>query len=232
MQNLPVYIGLAFGLTTCLVIYLFYLASRSKISMLVLLIWLLLQGIISLSGFYAVTHTLPPRFLLALLPPLLVIAVLFLTARGKHFTDSLDPGRLVLLQVFRIPVEILLFCLSVYGVVPRIMTFEGHNFDLFSGLTAPAVYYFGFIRRTLPGWVLLVWNFICLALLLNVVVIAVLSIPLPFQQLSFDQPNIAVLYFPFVWLPSCMVPLALFSHLATIRHLLRGRKIKFTESIR
>jgi hypothetical protein len=37
---------------------------------------------------------------------------------------------------------------------------------------------------------------------------------------AFDQPNIAVLYFPFNWLPSCIVPLVLLSHLAAIRQLL------------
>jgi hypothetical protein len=65
----------------------------------------------------------------------------------------------------------------------------------------------------------LLWNLVCLGLLLNIILNAVLSAPVPFQKFAFDQPNIAVLYFPFVWLPSCVVPLVLLSHLAAIRKL-------------
>jgi hypothetical protein len=66
----------------------------------------------------------------------------------------------------------------------------------------------------------LVWNFICLGLLFNIVVHAVLSAPLPFQQLAFDQPNVAILYFPYVWLPAFIVPVVLLSHLVAIRKLI------------
>lgn len=94
------------------------------------------------------------------------------------------------------------------------MTFEGRNFDILSGLTAPIIFYFGFVTKQLDRKVILIWNFICLALLINIVVVAILSAPFPFQQFAFDQPNIAVLYFPFNWLPSCVVPLVLLSHLS------------------
>jgi hypothetical protein len=40
------------------------------------------------------------------------------------------------------------------------------------------------------------------------------------QQFAITQPNIAVQYFPFNWLPSVVVPLVLFSHLASIQQLL------------
>ena len=40
-----------------------------------------------------------------------------------------------------------------------------------------------------------------LALLVNIVGNAILSAPFQFPQFAFDQPNHAVLYFPFIWLP-------------------------------
>ncbi|WP_208646852.1 hypothetical protein [Pedobacter jejuensis] len=70
------------------------------------------------------------------------------------------------------------------------------------------------------GSSLLVWTFICLGLLLNIVVNAVLSASSPFQQFGFDQPNVTILNFPFSWLPAFIVPLVLFAHLATIRRLI------------
>jgi hypothetical protein len=70
---------------------------------------------------------------------------------------------------------------------------------------------------------MLAWNFICLGLLFNIVINAILSVPTPFQKFGFDQPNVAVLYFPFTWLPACVVPLVLLSHLASIRILLQEK---------
>ncbi len=101
------------------------------------------------------------------------------------------------------------------------MTFEGRNFDILSGLTAPFIFYFVFIKKTFGRRILLIWNFICLGLLINIVINAILSAPFQFQKFAFDQPNIAILYFPFVWLPGFIVPLILFSHLAAIRQLLK-----------
>ncbi|MDB6080057.1 MAG: putative transrane protein of unknown function, partial [Akkermansiaceae bacterium] len=48
-----------------------------------------------------------------------------------------------------------------------------------------------------------------------------LSAPFPFQRLALDQPNVAILSFPFIWLPTFIVPVVLFTHLASIRQLAR-----------
>ena len=104
------------------------------------------------------------------------------------------------------------------------MTFEGRNFDILSGISAPFIYYIAFRKETYNKWVLLVWNIICLILLINIVSIAILSAPFAFQRFGLDQPNIAVLYFPYIWLPACMVPVVLLSHLASIRLLLKKSK--------
>lgn len=221
MENLPIYISIVFCLTTILTVGLFYKATNnSKTTLAILLIWLIIQALIGFSGFYTATDTLPLRFLLLLLPPLLFIIGLFTTSNGRQFIDSLDTKKLIILHTVRIPVEIVLFWLFINKTVPELATFEGRNFDILSGLTAPIVFYFGFIRKQLGRKTILTWNFICLGLLINIVVNAILSAPFPFQQFAFDQPNIAVLYFPFNWLPSCIVPLVLLSHLATIRQLL------------
>ncbi len=221
MENLPAYISIVFALTTIFTVGLFYKATNnSKPILIILLMWLALQSAIALTGFYTITDTIPPRFLLLVFPPLLFIIALFITSKGRQFIDSLDIKTLTILHTVRIPVEIVLFWLFVGKTVPELMTFEGRNFDILSGLSAPIIFYFGFIKKQIDKKLILLWNFICLALLINIVANAVLSAPFPFQQFAFDQPNIAVLYFPFNWLPSCVVPLVLLSHLATIRQLL------------
>jgi hypothetical protein len=227
MENLPTFINIVFGLTTLLTVGLFYKATNhSKTTLVILFIWLAIQTVIGLSGFYIVTDTIPPRFLLLVLPPVLLIIGLFTTSKGRQYVDGLDIKILTILHTIRIPVEVVLYWLFVNKTVPELMTFEGRNFDILSGLTAPIVFYFGFIKDRIDKKQMLLWNFICLGFLMNIVVNAVLSAPSPFQKFAFDQPNIAILYFPFTWLPSCVVPLVLFSHLATIRQLLHdgGKK--------
>ena len=232
MDTLPIYISIIFGLTTILTVAVFYIAAnKSKTTLIILLAWLVIQAGISLTGFYTVTDTIPPRFLLLVIPPLLVIIGLFSTSKGRQYLDSLDAKTLTLLHTIRILVELVLFWLFLNKKVPELMTFEGRNFDILSGLTAPIVYFFGFIKKQLNKTILLLWNFICLGLLINIVFIAVLSAPSPFQKFAFDQPNTAVLYFPFTWLPACVVPLVLLSHLATIRQLLKKGKTTATTNI-
>ncbi|GAB3014244.1 hypothetical protein [Spirosoma pulveris] len=222
MEQLPLYIPVTFGLTVLLAGWLFAKATpASKTFLIVLAGWIAFQSILGLTGFYTI-NTVPPRLLLLLLPPILTIVVLMSTARGKLFIDRLDIRTLTLFHVVRIPVEIVLLWLFMHKTIPELMTFEGRNFDIISGLSAPLVYWFGFVGNRVNKPLLLIWNTVCLALVLNIVINALLSAPTPFQQFAFDQPNIAISYFPFNLLPSCLVPLVIFAHLAIFRQLLRN----------
>jgi hypothetical protein len=224
MQTIPLYVSVVFALTTALAIYFFYNAShRSRTVLAVLVAWTLLQAMVSLTGFYTVNNSLPPRFVLLVLPPLLLMIALFATTKGRSFIDHLRRDQLTLLHVVRVPVEIVLFWLFVHKAVPEVMTFEGRNFDILAGITAPLVYYFGFRKRKLNRALIVAWNIICLGLLMNIVITAILAAPTPLQKIAFDQPNIGVLYFPFTWLPGLIVPLVLFSHLVCLRKLANDR---------
>jgi hypothetical protein len=224
MDNLPVYIGLTFTLTTILTIVFFYPAAKKSTTVIIILFaWIILQTILGLQKFYTVTGAIPPRLVFLAFPALIFIAVLFISNKGKQFIDGLDIKYLTLLHCVRIPVEIVLYWLFINKAIPQLMTFEGRNFDIVAGLTAPIIYYCGFVKNYLGKTALLTWNFLCLALLLNIVVNAILSAPTALQQFAFDQPNIAILYFPFNLLPAVVVPLVLLSHLAAIRQLLKKR---------
>jgi hypothetical protein len=221
ISNLPMYINIIFIVTTILTIILFYKATKnSKTTLAILFAWIILQAILGLSGFYTITNTFPPRFALLVLPAILLIICLFVTTKGRVYIDSLDTKTLTFLHIVRIPVELCLYWLFVHKSLPQLMTFEGRNFDIAAGLTAPLIFYFGYVKKSLGKTVLLLWNFICLGLLFNIVINAVLSAPSSFQQFAFDQPNTAILYFPFIWLPGCVVPLVLLAHLVCIRQLL------------
>lgn len=233
LEDLPLYIPVIFGLTTVLTLLLFFWTitksnfqpvKQNSIKILVgLILWLIIQAFLTLQNVYSASiDFFPPTILLmGVLPALVTIIGLFLTQKGRQFIDSLPLINLTYLNIVRVPVELVLFWLFLNKAIPELMTFEGRNFDILAGISAPIIAYFGMTKGKINRKVILIWNFICLALLLNIVVNALLSAPSPVQKFAFDQPNVAVLHFPFSWLPTFIVPIVLFGHLASIKRLLR-----------
>jgi hypothetical protein len=216
--NFPFHITLLFEITVVVTIVWFYFASKSKTAFIILCIWVIIQSILARNGFFQNTEMVPPRLMLfGVFPSLALILVLFLTKWGKAFIDGIDLKAITSFHTIRVPVEITLVLLYYGGWVSEYMTYEGTNFDIFSGITAPFVAIYAVRHEALKPKRLLTWNIICLLLLFNVVITAIFALPSPFQKLAFDQPNLAVLYFPFNLLPSVVVPLVLFAHLVAIR---------------
>lgn len=219
-MNTPLFLDVIFGLTCLLTVLLFLKASHlSKPIGLAILAIIILQSVLAGSGFYLNLDSKPPRMMFLVGPSIALILVLLFHPKGRLMTAEFSLKYLTILHMVRIPVEVVLYYLFVYKAVPELMTFEGRNFDILSGLSAPIIYYLYFIKKNISKKVLLFWNLACLALLLNIVVNAILSIPSPIQQFGFNQPNLAVLHSPFNLLPSVIVPLVLLSHLVTIKQL-------------
>jgi hypothetical protein len=229
LENLPAYISPIFILTTFATIGFLLFAVRQTrpsktffISLAATLIVLLVvHAILSLNGFYLV-NTTPPRFPLGPVPTILILLVLFFNF-GRNLETKSFLQILTLLHIVRVPVELVLLWLYQNGLVPELMTFEGRNFDILSGLTAPFVAWLGFRHGKINKPLLIGWNLAALGLLFNIVTTAILSLQTPFQQFAFDQPNRGVLYFPFIWLPSIIVPIVFVSHVLSLWQLLKRR---------
>ena len=233
IENLPGYVSVTFILTTFLTVGIFlyaikrgaFTSTATKFLSFLIPFWLIFQATLGIGGFYLNTQIMPPRLMLfALFPALAAIILLFIFAR-KNFIERLPLRTLTYLHVIRIPVELVLLWLYQGGQIPQLMTFEGRNFDILAGITAPVMAWLAFRGGKINRPLLLVWNALALALLLNIVVNAILSFPFPLQQFAFEQPNRGVLYFPFIWLPSTIVPIVLFCHLASLWRLARRSEI-------
>lgn len=199
------------------------LGLKSSIPLVVVVIlgWLGLISALALNGFFADFMAIPPRVMLAVAVCFIVIAVL---ARSKKFNRhimALPAVWLIAPQAFRIVVEIVLWMLHENGNSPKQMSFDGLNFDILAGLSAPIVAYLAFGQGRKRYTLALVWNFVSLALLINILVIAVLSMPLIGL---FAEPNTVVAYFPYILLPGFVAPFAVFMHVMSIRQLMRLRR--------
>ena len=131
---------------------------------------------------------------------------------------NLNSNYLIAIHTLRLPVELVLYQLYLAGKIPKIMTFHGWNLDILSGLTALIILVYPLItKKYIRPSIVFIWNSIGLVFLAIIVSLAILSAPLPIQQFGFAQPNIAVFEFPYCYLPTCIVPIVLLSHILIIK---------------
>ncbi len=100
------------------------------------------------------------------------------------------------------------------------MTFEGRNFDVVTGVTAVLLTtrIAGLmLLNKLPKVFIILWNLLGLGLLINIVVIAILSMPTPLRYFINDPANTIVTEFPISLLPAFLVPLAYMLHILSLR---------------
>jgi hypothetical protein len=185
--------------------------------------WLALSGLLAAFGALANFEATPPAVAFVILPAMIAILLIAFRRDTGPLLDRVPADALISFQVFRVVMELILWRLARAGVIPTSMTFEGRNYDVVVGLTAPFIAWLHARRLVSPGPVIF-WNVFGIVVLANVVFIGFLSAPTPFRQFYEGPPNEMIAHFPFVWLVSFVVPLAFLGHLASIRQLLRTLK--------
>lgn len=182
--------------------------------------WLGLPMLLAQTGMFHDFGSTPPNLMKLVFPMLVGVIVLCASPWGRYAANRLPESLLVGTQAFRFPLELLLFSLAQQGVLAMEMTLGGYNFDIVTGILALPLWW---ALRALkaPSWAVWAWNFLGLGLLIIVVAIAVLGFPEPFGW--FQPPNLIVAFFPWIWLPTFLVPVALISHLLLIRKMFLPR---------
>jgi hypothetical protein len=184
--------------------------------------WLAFSATLAVGGWLAGFDARPPHFLVFMLPTFAATLALAFSRIGAGAADRIGFVALTGFQVFRVPVEWVLFSLHRDGVTPVQMSFAGWNFDVLTGLSAPLVAWL--VRRGRIGRRgLLAWNCAGLALLANIVTIAILSTPTPLRTFWNEPANTFVAGWPWIWLPGFLVPMALLGHLVSLRKIARVR---------
>lgn len=232
--QLFIFIQAGFAILTILCLYILYRMIRKAVHktdiathrkrriltgfILALLSWAVIVSGLSLSGMLGDFSSFPPKMMIVLFVPLIIIVWVIRTKTFGQILIHIPAHQIVQLQVFRVFVEVLLWMLVLAALLPIQMSFEGRNFDVLSGLTAPFVAYLMSRNKISSRW-LTVWNLLCLGLLINILTIAVLSMPLPFRVFMNEPANTIVAVFPIVLLPAFLVPLAYTLHLFSLRQI-------------
>jgi hypothetical protein len=164
---------------------------------------------------------LPPLPLLLMMPAVGLALFLTRSSYGGRLAASLPAFIFIGLESFRIVVELFLHQLWLDGLVPRMMTFEGANFDVVIGASAPIIAWLLATQR-IGRRVALVWSVVGILMLVNVIVRSVLTTPGPTHLITSDFANRAVTLFPYTFIPPFLAPLAMILHVLSIRSLLRA----------
>ena len=190
---------------------------------ILLVVHLAVPAILALAGQLDRYAPMPAPPLLLMLAVTATTVLLAMSPLGLRLAMALPLSTLVGFQSFRIGAEWLLHRLWLEGVIPAAMTWSGRNLDVVAGVTALGL---GWWLRTGRGSnraLILGWNVLGLLLLLNIVTIAILATPTSFQRFTAGPDNLLPSTWPFVWLPSFLVQLALAGHLLVFRRLAAER---------
>jgi hypothetical protein len=189
-----------------------------------LLIWGVFVSLWSLAGKMSDFSIFPFNLMPVILVPL-IMAVVFISSKAVgEALYLIPPANLIRLQSFRFFVEVFLWMLFLNNLLPVQMTFEGRNLDILAGLSAPLIAWLcsrGKISRT--G--IVIWNILCLGLLLNIVITAILSTPSPWRLFMNEPANYIVTWFPISWLPGFLVPLAYYLHFISLKQMFQSKHI-------
>ena len=196
-------------------------ATRATVVVLGAAAWMAAAWVAADSGVLRRWDATPPPFALLVIAVIAMACLIVLSRYGRLLAVGVPLWALIAIQTFRLPLELAMHGLYERGIMPEQMTYTGLNVDIVTGATAPIV---AAVLLTGRGrWLAVIWNALGLALLVNVVTIAILSTP-RFQYFGPDRLNVFVTYPPFVWLPTVMVVAALAGHFVILRALLLTRR--------
>ena len=179
-------------------------------------------GLLAFRGFFSDFSKMPPRPAFAMFLPLPVILMIAFSQKGSELLKAVQPHWLIGMQSFRILVEIVLWRAFLQNLLPIQMTFEGYNFDALSGILA--IPFSMIIKKKGAPVFSLAYNIIGLLLLLNILVIAIVSMPTPLRYFMNEPSNTLIGEFSFIYLPAVLIVIAYGLHIFSLRQIWLLRK--------
>lgn len=191
----------------------------------ILVLWFGYLLLLSATGFLK-SAELPPRIPLFLFLPFSMFTLIFCLRAAKsewiHFIKLSD---LTYPQSFRILVELILLYTYLNGIIPKEATFEGLNFDILMGISAPLMAYFAFRKPKVNLKIAFAWNILGVLMILFVAFIIGMSLYNPSifgYKLSPVSGKFVEL--PYLLIAGFLAPLAIFMHALSLAKIVNLNK--------
>ena len=182
-----------------------------------LMLWLGYVGVLSWSGVIADVARRPPAILAVAGPEIVSIVLAVARSRAAGRIAVAVPLELLIgFESFRIGVELFLHRLWAEGLLPRMLTYEGANVDIWIGASAPVAAWIA--TRGRGGlYAALAWNVAGLIALADIIVRSALTAPGPLRMLDAEVANRAIGTFPYTLIAGFLAPLAVTLHVLALR---------------
>jgi hypothetical protein len=180
---------------------------------MILVFWL---GLILAAGTFI--HKPFPTWLFALfaLLPFLSLAVMGIVPISQNFMRSLKDEQLHHLHLWRVPFAFVLLWFYQSNVLPLELTFEGINYDIIIGLTAPVVGSLAFSQKMLNKEIVLGWNAI------GIVLLIISTTLLLFDLEENVKSKAAFSQFPYLFAFGFLYPASFYAHALVIYRIIKG----------
>lgn len=192
-------------------------AKRAQTFLILSAVWVIAVLADAASGHLRQWSRMPPPFFILFVFIVVFGIVIARSGVGDRLARGIPLAYLVGFQSFRLPLELVMHRAYTEGVMPLQMSYSGRNFDIVTGVTA-LVLAVVMTRKRVSKGIVLAWNWMGLALLANIVGVAMASTP-RFHYFGTDHLNTFVAHPPYVLLPAVMVLAAWAGHLVIFRAL-------------
>jgi hypothetical protein len=159
----------------------------------------------------------PPPLIIAASIPILIALVTAFSRAGEQIARAAPFAAIIGLQAFRFPLELVMHHAATTGLMPVEMSYSGRNIDIITGILAIPLA-LAAVRAQAPRATIIAWNVIGTLTLINIVAVAIAATPV-FAAFGPDHLNTWVADVPYVFLPTVLVPAAVFGHALTWRKL-------------
>jgi hypothetical protein len=171
------------------------------------------------------SYELPPRFAIFLIGPAFLFTGIFIYLnRNNTWLHYIPKSWLVYLQSFRILVETLFVFSVADGILHSNVTIEGYNFDMILGLSAPVIAFLAFGKNMISEKMVILWNYIGIAILASVIFVFLSTIFLP--ELYGSESSLMSLTFtnyPYTLIAGFLMPVGVFMHVLSIVQLRKSK---------
>ncbi len=210
IHELPWYVSVTLWASVVIALLFFFLSTpNKKMALASLGVWVLLVVGISLAPISLPLWALPACIIL-------FIGISLLLPVLKAFLFSLEVEFLHHLHLWRLPSAFVFLWTYQAGYIELSSTFEGLNYDIVIGLTAPVIASLAFSQKMLNREILIGWNFLGLiAWVIALVLVGNDVLQKPPMTDLFTQ-------LPYTFFLGVLMPMSLLSHMLSLVHLFKG----------
>jgi len=191
--------------------------KKKKFLLIVSLVSWHLYVFILASTEFMLDLSFPPRFFLfTILPAFIFIVIFIYKNRNSSWVRNIPSHWLFFYQSFRIGIETLFIFTVAKGILHPNVTIEGYNFDLIYAFTVLVIGLLAFKNFDAYKHIIIWWNYLGLAIIAVIIFLFQSTIYIPEIYGDIEPFPIEFFNYPYILVPSFLMPSAVFIHILSI----------------